>query len=56
MRLELARSHALYVGLFKRKDDLRKARENLVNAINIFKDCGADGWVTECEEDFVKLS
>ncbi len=55
MRLELARSHALYAEFFKRKGDLPKAREQLSKAIEIFKDCGADGWVTKCEDELAKL-
>ncbi len=41
----LARDYALYADLFKRKGDLSKAQENVTKAIEIFKECGADGWV-----------
>jgi len=37
--------HALYAELFKRKGDQSKAKENLNKAIEILKECGADGWV-----------
>ncbi len=52
----LARDHARYAELFKRNGDLPKAREQLSKAIEIFKDCGADGWVTKTEEEMAKLS
>ncbi len=56
MMWNLARSHALYAELFKRKGDLPKAKEHLTKAIGIFKDCGADGWVTKYGEELAKLS
>ncbi len=55
MMWHLAKSYALYAELFKRKGDLPKARDNLVKAIEIFKDCGADGWVTKYEEELARL-
>ena len=33
-----------------------KAIEKLRKAIDIFKECGADGWVKKYEEDLVSLS
>jgi hypothetical protein len=51
MRWNLARDYALYSELFKRKGDLPKARENLGKAIDIFKECGADGWVEKYERE-----
>ena len=41
----LARDYALYGELFKRKDDALKAGEHLTKAVEIFADCGADGWM-----------
>jgi hypothetical protein len=41
--------------LFKRQGDASKAKENLTKAIDIFKECGADGWVTRTEEELAKL-
>ena len=55
MRWDLARSYALYAELFKRKGDLPKAQENLSKAIDIFKECGADGWVEKYEKELVAL-
>ncbi|HSN23639.1 MAG TPA: hypothetical protein VLS45_05645, partial [Methylomicrobium sp.] len=56
MRWHLARDIAVYSELFKRKGDREKAREQLGIAIDIYKECGADGWVTRAEEEMAKLS
>jgi class 3 adenylate cyclase/tetratricopeptide (TPR) repeat protein len=55
MRWQLARDHAVYADLFKRKGDKEKAKEQLGKAIDIYKECGADGWVTMAEEELAKL-
>jgi tetratricopeptide (TPR) repeat protein len=55
MRWNLARNYALYAELSKRKGDMPKAKENLTKAINIFKECGADGWVEKYEKELVLL-
>jgi Tfp pilus assembly protein PilF len=52
----LARDYTVYAEWFKRKSDLPKARENLSKAVEIFKDCGADGWVKKYEKELVSLS
>jgi len=52
----LGNDYALYAELFRRKGDLPKAKENLNKAIEIFKECGADGWVKKCKEELVSLS
>jgi len=52
----LGRDYTLYAELFKRKGDLLKARENLGKAIEIFKECGADGWVEKAEKELAALS
>jgi tetratricopeptide (TPR) repeat protein len=51
----LAKDYALYAELFKRKGDQPKARENLSKAIDIFKECGADGWVKKYETELASL-
>ena len=51
MMFHLGQDYALYAQLFKRKGDLLKARENLVKATDILKECGADGWVEKYEEE-----
>jgi hypothetical protein len=40
---ELGRDYALYAELYKRKGDQSKAKQNLKEAIKIYKECGADG-------------
>jgi tetratricopeptide (TPR) repeat protein len=52
----LAKDYVLYGELFKRKGDHSKSKENLNKAIEIFKECGADGWVEKVEETMVSLS
>jgi tetratricopeptide (TPR) repeat protein len=52
----LGRDYGLYAELFKRKGDRSKVRENLGKAIEIFKECGADGWVKKYEEELALLS
>jgi tetratricopeptide (TPR) repeat protein len=55
MMFELAMAYKLYADLFKRKDDFPKVKENLIKAIEIFKECGADGWVEKAEMDLAVL-
>jgi tetratricopeptide (TPR) repeat protein len=45
MMFHLGKDYALYANLFKRRGNRSKARENLGKAIEILKECGADGWV-----------
>ena len=52
----LARSRALYAEFFKRKGDTLKAKKQLFKAIEIFKECGADGWVEKYEKELAALS
>ena len=51
----LGQDYDLYAELFRRKGDRSEAKENLSKAINIFKECGADGWVEKYEKDLAKL-
>jgi tetratricopeptide (TPR) repeat protein len=55
MRWLLASDYALYAELHKRKGDRSNARENLSKAIEILKECGADGWVEKYEKELVEL-
>ena len=50
MMFHLGKDYALYADFFKRKGERLKARENLGKAIEIFKECGADGWVEKYEK------
>ena len=56
MMFSLGMDHALYSELFRRKGELSKAKENLNNAIEIFKECGADGWVKKYEVELAALN
>jgi class 3 adenylate cyclase/tetratricopeptide (TPR) repeat protein len=53
--LELGKNYALYTELLKRKGDKSKAKENLRKAIEIYKECGADGWIKKAEEELAAL-
>jgi class 3 adenylate cyclase/tetratricopeptide (TPR) repeat protein len=52
----LGRDYDLYAELFKRKGDRLKARENLGKAIEIFEECGADGWVEKYKKELAGIS
>jgi class 3 adenylate cyclase/tetratricopeptide (TPR) repeat protein len=56
MMFHLGKDYALYAELFKRKGDRLKARENLGKSIEIFKECGADGWVEKAKKELATLS
>ena len=51
----MGRDYALYAEWFKRNGDRPKARENLGRAIEILKECGADGWVESIEKELIAL-
>jgi class 3 adenylate cyclase/tetratricopeptide (TPR) repeat protein len=55
MMLNLGKDYALYAELFKRKGDRSKAQVNLGKAIEILKECGADGWVEKYEKELAAL-
>jgi len=52
----LANDYVLYAELFMRIGDQSRAKENISNAIEIFKECGADGWVEKYEKELAALS
>ena len=54
-RFSLAEDFAHYAELCKRKGDLVMAKEKLSKAIEIFKECGSDGWVKRYEEELARL-
>ena len=56
MMWNLAQDYALYAKLYKRKGDPSKAKEKLNTAIEIFKECGADGWVERYEKEQASLT
>ena len=49
---QLAKDYAFYAELLKRKGDQSNAIEKLSKAIEILKECGADGWVKKYESGF----
>ena len=53
---ELGRDYLVYAVILKRKGDQSKAKENLSKSIEIFKECGADGWVEKYEKEQPVLS
>jgi tetratricopeptide (TPR) repeat protein len=55
-RWQLARYHALYAEWFKKKGDTSRANDRLHQAIDIFKECGADGWTARIQESLVELA
>ena len=55
MMWNLAQDYALYAELYKRKSEQTKAREKLGQAIEIFKECGADGWVGKYTQELSVL-
>jgi hypothetical protein len=55
MKFHLGNDYALYADLFKRKGDRLKARENLGKAIEILKECGAEGWVSKYEKELASI-
>jgi len=56
MQCLLARSYALYSEYYQKIGDTVKAKESLNKAIEIFKECGADGWVAKYEQLLSVLS
>jgi class 3 adenylate cyclase/tetratricopeptide (TPR) repeat protein len=55
MMFHLGKDYALYADLFERKGDRLKAQESLGKAIEIFKECGADGWVEKYEKELAQF-
>ena len=51
----LGKDYALYSELLKRKGNLSKSKENLSKAIEILRQCGADGWVEKYEKGLAEL-
>jgi class 3 adenylate cyclase/tetratricopeptide (TPR) repeat protein len=52
----LGADHALYSDVFKRKGDILGAKDQLGKAVAIFKECGADGWVSKYEKELTMLA
>jgi class 3 adenylate cyclase/tetratricopeptide (TPR) repeat protein len=56
MMFHLGKDYVLYAELFNRKGDRLKTQESLGKAIEIFKECGADGWVKKYEKQLATIS
>ena len=56
MMFHLGQNYALYAELFKQKGDHSNAQEKLNKAIEILRECGADGWVRKYEEELASVS
>lgn len=52
----LGADYASYAKLFKRENDLLRAKQNVNKAIEIFRECGADGWVEKYENELATFS
>ncbi|MFC1895948.1 hypothetical protein ACFL0Q_04730, partial [Thermodesulfobacteriota bacterium] len=55
MMSALGLDYALYAEILGRKGDLPKAREQLTKAMEILKECGADGCVKRYEQELARL-
>ena len=51
-----ARTYAVYAEFYKKEGEASKAKENLKKAIEILKECGADGWVEKYEKELAAIS
>jgi class 3 adenylate cyclase/tetratricopeptide (TPR) repeat protein len=56
MMFTLGKNYAFYADFFKGKGDQIKSKENLIKAIDILNECGADGWVEKYEKELAALS
>jgi tetratricopeptide (TPR) repeat protein len=52
----LACDYVFYGDLYKRKGHQKIAKENLNSTIEIFTECGAEGWQSQAEEKMAMLS
>lgn len=55
MMFHLGKDYVLYAEFYKRKSNQSKAKNNLNKAIDIFKECGADGWVEKYEKELSSI-
>ena len=55
-RWNLAKDYALCGELFRRAGNKPRASENLKKAIEIFRECGADGWADKVEKELTMIS
>ena len=55
LRWQLAKDYAAYSDFFKENENIVKAKENMVKAIDIFKACGAYCWGEKYEKELTAL-
>jgi tetratricopeptide (TPR) repeat protein len=55
MRFNLGQDYAAYAEWFRRAGELPTAKQNFGKAIEILKECGADGWVDKYEKELELL-
>ena len=55
-RWQVAMDHACYADWFNKKGDIKGVKEQLTKAIDIFRECAADGWVEKYEKDLALVS
>ena len=51
----IGRTHAVLSQYHQKQNNLPQAREQMTKAIEIMKECGADGWVERYEKELVEL-
>jgi len=56
MMFTLGKDYALYADWFRKKGDIQGVKEQLTKAIDIFRECGADGWVEKYEKELALIS
>jgi class 3 adenylate cyclase/tetratricopeptide (TPR) repeat protein len=56
MKWYLARDLALLGSLYKIRGDLKRSKTHLSDSVNVFKECGADGWVNKYEKELAAFS
>jgi len=55
MKWQLGQDYVTYSNFFRRKNDHIKSKENLSEAIEILKECDADGWVEKYNDELAEL-
>jgi tetratricopeptide (TPR) repeat protein len=55
-RWDLGKDYVVYSRSFKKIGNQQRAKENLNKATEIFKECGADGWVERTEKELAMIS
>ncbi|MFC1896738.1 hypothetical protein ACFL0Q_08810 [Thermodesulfobacteriota bacterium] len=55
MRWDFGHDYALYARVLERKGERSEAREMMSKAIEIMRECGADGWIARYEEELARL-